>query len=235
MRIFSFLKKKSSSDKLLIEQLRDKIGVLPSNLSLYKTALTHKSISEEEHNERLEFLGDAILNSIVSEYLYKNFKNKDEGNLTKIRSRVVSRVNLNAVALKMGIESLIEFRKSLVLENSSLPGNALEAIIGAIYLYKGLKKAETFIVDKLINQYSEIDTIINTQINFKSQLLEWCQKEKRILSYLVSKKKTDGYQPFYEAVVIIDGIQYESGQGTSKKKAEQQAAKVSFEQLLMKN
>lgn len=231
MGLRTIFKKYSSAEKAFRKQIKLITGVNPVQLEYYQLAFTHKSVSESNHNERLEFLGDAILNSIVSKYLYKTFEDKDEGQLTQLRSRLVSRSHLNQLALELGISDLVDLRKSVKIQNSSIPGNTLEALIGAIYLDKGIRSAHSFVVNILISEKTDFENILNTTVNFKSKLLEYCQKEKIDLHYRV-KSDTKKEKPFYKATVVIEGKEMLSGKGTSKKKAEQEAAKATFNHLI---
>lgn len=209
-------------------------GLLPSNLQLYKTAFRHSSISENDFdsNERLEFLGDAILGAVIADYLYQKFPYKAEGYLTDIRSKMVNRSQLNLIAQKMGLSEMINYNDADALLNKrSLTGNALEALVGAIYLDKGFVKAKGFILKKIVKPFLDIDEIAITEFNYKSKLLEWSQKNGRVLYYAVKHHTRSRHRTLYRVVAIIDGKEYGQGEDTNKKNAEKLAAKSTFKVL----
>lgn len=225
MNIFLLFKKRSKEDKTYSRSVQKLIGLKPINLSLYKKAFTHKSISETQHNERLEYLGDAVLNSIVSEYLFSKFPHFDEGTLTKYRSKIVNRVQLNLIAKEMKLASFVDYRVNVNIENSSILGNALEALIGAVYLDHGYKKTVQFVETYLLMPFIDFNNIESSQENYKSIILEYTQKERKLLRYELEDISGDATQPQYLATVFIDNIKKGEGKGRSKKKAEQKAAK----------
>ncbi len=180
------LHSKDEREKHLYKSVKHLIGANPSNLELYRLAFLHASASREsvsksykESNERLEFLGDSVLGMITAAYLFKKFPFKDEGFLTEIRSRMVSRESLNVLGRKLGLEEVIEYenQRKTSLSRSSMYGDALEAFIGAIYLDKGFGFTQKFITQKILTQYFDLDTVVQNNPNFKSILIEWAQKE----------------------------------------------------------
>jgi ribonuclease-3 len=192
----------------------------------------HASASKEsisktykESNERLEYLGDSVLGMITAAYLFKKYPFKDEGFLTEIRSRMVSRESLNVLGRKLGLDEIIEFenQKRTILSRSSMYGDALEAFIGAIYLDKGFKFTQQFIIKKILTQYFDLETVVQNNPNFKSILIEWAQKEGKKAQFSLEEEGLHHNKEF-TAFVLIDGEKIAEGKGYSKKKAEQTAA-----------
>ncbi|HMY83898.1 MAG TPA: ribonuclease III [Saprospiraceae bacterium] len=210
------------------------LGYTPAHLELYVQAFKHKSNSVEvnghrQHNERLEFLGDAILNSIVAEYLYKKYPNGDEGFLTKMRSKIVKRKTLDAIGARMGIDDLMTIMNKTQISRSML-GNALEALVGAVYLENGYAFTRKFIVLEILRKYLDIHRLEGMDDNFKSQLLEWCQKNNMEVNYeLVSKYKFEKRDRF-KIAVMIQGEQVAEADDFNKKNAEQ----IASEKAMMK-
>ncbi len=203
--------------------LKNTIGFYPKKLSIYKLAFLHKSASAK-NNERLEFLGDAILSSVVANFLYEKFPYKKEGFLTKIRSRIVSRNNLNFVAKKLNLSKFMIFLN--VKDSKNIYGNTLEALIGAIFIDKGYEKTKKFIIRRIIDKYIDLNEIQKKDINFKSQLLELTQKNKKEMFfetklYIFEKNK-------FISKVFVNNEELGIGFGSSKKEAEQKASKESL-------
>ncbi len=235
---------KGSSDanarRTLRKAITHIIGDQPSNLGLYQLALRHTSASKEtaikgfrESNERLEYLGDAVLGMVIAEYLFKKYPYKDEGFLTEIRSRIVNRETLNGVARKIGLDRLIEYdgnRGRVMPMRTSMYGDALEALVGAIYLDKGFRFTKKFILNELLTHY-DLEDVVNNNINFKSRLIEWAQRTgKEIRFDIISEKGNSQYREFI-AQVTVNEEPFSTGSGYSKKKAEQSAAEKAFELL----
>ncbi len=202
--------------------------------------MRHTSVAKEkrkgflESNERLEYLGDAVLGMVVAEYLFNKYPFKDEGFLTEVRSRLVNREHLNQLAKKIGLSDLIEYSgspKGNTLSFKSIYGDALEALIGACYLDKGYKKTKIFILKKLLIPHVDLDLIISTTTNFKSKIIEWSQKENRNLIFEVNEISNNNHFKKFEAVILVDEKEVSKGQGLSKKKAEQNAAEKSCQIL----
>ena len=213
--------------------------VFPENIELYKLATKHRSIARQndiglrESNERLEYLGDAILGSVVAEYLFKKFPLKDEGFLTEIRSRIVNRDALNIAAKNMGIINIVEYsdnRKNR-LAYKSIFGDTLEALIGAIYLDKGYKLTRRFIVNKILKQQYDLDRIVNNNPNYKSKIIEWAHRQSKEIRFEISEIRGDSHNREFKADLILEGDIIAHGMGFSKKKAEQDAAQKSCEKL----
>jgi len=230
---FPFLKYYFSSNRVLFIRIKQIIGSTPYNLSCYQQSLRHHSTANKIHNsgskdsnERLEYLGDAVLNSVVAEYLFKKYPYKDEGFLTELRSKIVSRVSLNDLALKIGLSKLVDYdKKSMQNINlrNSIFGNALEAFIGAVFLDQGYKKSKYFIIEKLIRYHIDVDKLQQTEKNFKGRLIEFTQKAGLNLDFNVSEL-AHGKQKIYKLTVIIDDKVFGEAEHTNKKQAEQQAS-----------
>lgn len=234
LRPINFLKNYFSNDKKLFLSLRNILGFYPQNIQLYKQCLRHRSAAvlikdgADNSNERLEFLGDAVLGASVAHYLFRKFPFKDEGFLTKIRSRIVSRNNLNSLSRKLGLFEMIEVNRNNEQIYKSAGGDALEAFIGAVYLDQGYHEAQSFVINKLIKLHLDLDEILNTDKDFKSKLVEWSQKEKRTIRYEVAAEKGSGNAKYYVIDLYVDDIKQTTGNGNSKKIAEQHAAEKYF-------
>ena len=222
-----------SKDKLLTRKLNSLLGFTPKRLHLFKTAFYHKSMAPDDseslvgNNERLEYLGDAILSTVVAEYLYKKYPNKDEGFLTKMRSKIVKRKTLNTIADRMGLDVILsEYSQGKL--SSSMLGNALEALVGAIYMEFGYRKTRRYIVSNILRKYLDIHEMENFDDNYKSQLLEWCQKNNRGVEYkVISKFKFDKRDRF-RVGVFVDGKELSVAEDFNKKSAEQSASQVAL-------
>lgn len=241
--VSDFFKKGTDKDKKLAADLSQIIGSKPTNLTLYKLALQHTSASKEtskagfrESNERLEYLGDAILGAVIADFLFKKFPYKEEGFLTDIRSRIVNRESLNNLAKKIGLNKLIVFdgNRKTVLTHKSMNGDALEALVGAIYLDKGFKHCKKFIIKRLISPHFDLEKIVITNLNFKSLIIEWAQRENRNLRFEIIEEKGNLHNKEFIAQIVIDDKPFTTGSGYSKKKAEQAAAEKSCEILQLK-
>lgn len=240
-RIVKLFSVYSKEDKALADAIQQIVGKYPIKLSLYKLALSHSSASRlhtstgfRESNERLEYLGDAVLGAIVAEYLFKKYPFEDEGFLTEIRSRIVNRETLNEVARKLKIDELIQHdhnRKHLGTHRS-MNGDALEAIVGAVYLERGFLFCKHFVIDRLIHNYYDLHQVITNNKNFKSTLLEWAQKEGKELKFELVKEinNRNGYREFIVDLTISNGMNIRAN-GLSKKKAEQSAAEKACQSL----
>lgn len=214
-------------------QIKELIGFRAGNLSLYELALIPRSsspVSDDNilNNERLEFLGDAVLETVITDYLYQKYPDENEGFLTNVRSKFVNRENLNDIGKRLGLQEFVKPPVNHNLHGKNFLGNTLEALIGAIYLDKGFRFARKFIVQKLIEQDSGND-IENPEIsNHKSQIIEWGQKNKKELHFETNKVGTDS-SPMFISHLLIDGNKISSGQGKTKKEAEQNAAKMALD------
>jgi ribonuclease-3 len=223
-----------SPNKQLGLQLEHILGFRPVHLPYYQLALMHRSKIEElaQNNERLEFLGDAILGSIVAEYLFKKYPLQPEGYLTEVRSRIVRRETLNNVALRMGLNKLVQYNQNdRGLSRSHIFGNALEALIGAVYLDKGFAGTRTFILKQVIKPYVDLDEIENTDTNYKNQLLSWAQKLGHSLTFETLEEKTEGSRKVFTVGIMLNNELIASGNGYNKKEAGQVAAHKALETL----
>lgn len=236
-KILKIPKGKSTNDQKLIRAIQNIAGFTPSNLELYRLATVHSSIALEnrhglkESNERLEYLGDAILGAAVADYLFKKFPFKPEGFLTEIRSRIVNREALNQLARKIGVANIVQFDSKNSHLQQVILGNTLEAIVGAIYLDKGFLRTRKFVIDKMIAPNYDLEELVNSNSNFKSRIIEWAQREgKEVRFEIVNVKKAKNHKEF-TAQVLIDHEPKGTGYGNSKKKAEQDAAFKAIETL----
>lgn len=235
LALFPFLSKKSSGEELeIIQFVQRSFGYKPKNLELFKRALTHKSLannSEEISNERLEFLGDAILDSVIAEMLFHKYPNKDEGHLTKIKSKIVSRRTLSMIAEEMEIGEVLRYNRGRSIKMATIEGNAFEALVGALYLDAGYDTVQKSIGKHILRKYIDLNQILEEEIDFKSKLFIWSQKNRLPLEFEVVSEENHGASWKYVVMVLIKGKEYGRGSGSSKKKAEQAAAKETLELL----
>lgn len=227
-----------SKEKQLYKALKNLLGYYPGNIQLFRIALTHKSApqrflhNQNINNERLEYLGDAVLSSIIADYLYRKFPQHNEGFLTEIRSRIVSRSRFNRLAIKMGIDRLIFGPEDHRTTSKSIFGDTFEALIGAVYLDRGYKFTRRLVIHRIIGVHIDIEEILHTETNFKSRILEFIQREKKQLEFKVTGEIGEGYQKQYRIDLLIDGEVIASGQDFSIKGAEQVAAEKACDKLL---
>ena len=213
------------------------LGFYPRNIEIYKQALLHKSSSVKTqgrliNNERLEFLGDAILDAIVADIVYKKFEGKREGFLTNTRSKIVQRETLNNIAINIGLDKLIKYSSKQSSHNSYMSGNAFEALIGAIYLDRGYRACKKFMEERIIGQYISLDKISRKEVNFKSKLIEWSQKNKFEIEFrLIDQTLDDNQNPVFETQIIVENIPGGSGKGYSKKESQQEAAHITMSMI----
>ena len=207
------------------------LGFYPRDIRIYEQALLHKSSSVKSdkgrllNNERLEFMGDAILDAVVGDIVYQKFEGKREGFLTNTRSKIVSRESLNHVAEQIGLVKLIKFNTRQSAHNSYMGGNAFEALVGAIYLDRGYEYCKYFMEHRIIGQYLNLEKLSRKEVNFKSKLIEWTQKNKVVIAFeLVSQTLDEFNSPVFETEILIEGIQACKGKGYSKKESQQIAA-----------
>jgi ribonuclease III len=218
-------------EKQFTHRLKQILGFSPKNYRLYQLSLIHKSASSRfssnhnVNNERLEFLGDAILDTIVAEHLYLQFPDKDEGFLTQMRSKIVNRDTLRRISVKMGVANLVISQISRD-DHKSLYGDALEALIGAIYLDQGYKKTRRFILTRIINYHLNLQELSETEIDFKSRIIEWGQKNKKDINFTCQEQsdETEKAPVFVSHLLVLDEL-VGVGMGKSKKEAEQNAAR----------
>ncbi|OQA11353.1 MAG: Ribonuclease 3 [Bacteroidetes bacterium ADurb.Bin397] len=216
-----------SGDKELILSLRNILGFYPKNIAIYKLAFSHRSVAPttvngmQMSNERLEYLGDAVLGAIVAELLFRRFPFRDEGFLTEMRSRLVSREHLKSLALKIGLDKYIKNNSGPGMYRS-MYGDAFEALVGAIFLDKGYKAAEHFIVDRMIRLHVDLNDIELADSNFKSRIINWAQREKK--SIVFETLEEGNGNKLIKVRLVIDGEEISTGADFVKKKAEQIAA-----------
>lgn len=214
------------------------IGFYPHDISLYKLALMHKSMFKRNekgkpvNNERLEFLGDAILDATVGDIVYRHFPGKREGFLTNTRSKLVQREMLNKLAQEMGINQLICYSSHGSSHNSYMGGNAFEALVGAIYLDRGYDACMRFMKKRILSEMVNIDKVAYREVNFKSKLIEWSQKNRVMLEFkIIEQKKDEQGSPMFRYAVEIEGIAGCEGTGYSKKESQQMASKLTLARL----
>ena len=225
-------------EKELFSSLYGILGFYPRNIEYYKQALMHKSIRKRNdkgkplNNERLEFLGDAILDAAVGYIVYRHYEGKREGFLTNTRSKLVSRDTLGKLAVEMGLGNLLLSASHSTSHNSYVEGNAFEALVGAIYLDRGYEACLAFFEKQILGKYIDIDKVAFKEVNFKSKLLEWSQKNRVRLEFKMLKQKTDDNgSPIFSFQVMLEGVDGEKGSGYSKKEAQQQASKDTLQRL----
>lgn len=215
------------------------MGFVPGNLMLYRLAFRHKSVAQvikkgvKNSNERLEFLGDAVLGSVVAEILFKMYPYEDEGFLTELRSKIVSRINLNQLGRKLGFEQLVEFDTRVIntSRQSSLLGDAFEALVGAVYLDKGYDFTKNFLINRIIKSHIDIHTLEKTETNFKSKLIEWCQRHGKDITFELTTNQQGENAKLFTVQANIDGEILGSGKEFNKKTAEKLAAEKACEAL----
>ncbi len=222
--------KKSSFDK----QVENVLGLKPGNITLYNTALSHRSVKDtpDENNERLEYLGDAILSGIVADYLFKRYPYKGEGFLTEMRSKMVNRQQLNDIAVKMGLKKITLFNKfDNSLKNSQIFGNTLEAVVGAVYLDKGYRKTHQWVLKQIVIPHMFVDDLEAIDINLKNKLIGWAAKNGKNLVFEVAEEKLNNGRRTFIINTVIDGEIITEGKGYNKKDASQIAAQLAIEKL----
>jgi len=237
MALFSH---RSPEDQALSDYIHSILGFRPKNIALYQLAFTHKSKSEESvgdyrlSNERLEYLGDAVLEIVVADYLFHTYPTQPEGFLTEMRSRIVSRASLNKLAQKLGFDDYIKYKHENTQAGASfrsLGGNVFEALMGAIYLDRGFHFSQHIIVDRIIRLHIDLDELQNTDVNFKSKLLEWAQKHKKHLEFRMLEEIGEGHRKEFHVQVFIDEQPYGEATFRSIRGAEQLAAEKTYNML----
>ena len=225
------LRRNFGRDKAYYRIIDAMFGFVPHNIELYKLALIHKSASliledgRPINNERLEFLGDAVIESVTSDYVFIEFPEQDEGFMTQLRSRIVSRQSLNALAVKLGLDKQVIAGAGAGLAQKHIFGDAFEAMMGAVYLDQGYEFVNRLLINNIYRRFLNVDELTLSETDYKSRLIEWCQKHHRQVLFRTEHDK--GYapnHPVFFATVLVDGIEVGHGSGDSKKEAEQQAA-----------
>lgn len=241
MPIYSFYKLHLSSDREYVKVLRNLLGFVPGNLSLYQMAFRHKSVAmtiregAKNSNERLEFLGDAVLGSVVAEILFKKYPYKGEGFLTEMRSKIVSRANLNQLSRKLGLDELIQYDSRMIhspnMQAGSLLGDAFEALIGAVYLDKGYAFTKNFLITRIIQPHVDIQTLESTETNYKSRLIEWGQQTGKEVVFVLSDQSDISNPRIFTIDALVNGEVFGTGKDYNKKSAEKIAAEKACEVL----
>ena len=219
-----FKEEKGASFK---KQLKNVLGFNPGSLSLYKAALTHRSVREnaDENNERLEYLGDAILSAMTADYLFKRYPYREEGFLTEMRSKMVNRQQLNEIALRMGLKKITLYNKSDgSLKTSQIFGNTLEALVGAIYLDRGYKKTSKWVAERIIMPHMFIDDLEILEINHKNKLYGWANKNGKVLEFETIEERIENGRRLFTIAAVVDGSKISEGKAFNKKDASQIAA-----------
>jgi len=226
-----FPKESGSSFK---KHLKNVLGFTPGNTSLYKAALTHRSVREssDQNNERLEYLGDAILSALVADYLFKRYPYKEEGFLTEMRSKMVNRQQLNEIALRMGLKKITLYNKSdSSLKISQIFGNTLEALVGAIYLDKGYKKTSKWVAERIILPHMFMEDLEILEINHKNKLYGWANKNGKVLEFETVNENIENGRRLFTIAAVVEGVVIAEGKAFNKKDASQIAAQIAVEKL----
>ncbi len=225
---------KLPSNSSFEKQLHNLLGIKPGNSVLYHTALSHRSVKEgaDENNERLEYLGDAVLSAIIADYLFKRYPYKGEGFLTEMRSKMVNRQQLNDIALKMGLKKITLYNKfDNALKGSQIFGNTLEALVGAIYLDKGYNKTKKWVLQRIIIPYLFMDDLELIDINLKNKLIGWASKNGKVLSFETVEEKLQNSRRIFTIAAVLDGEIIAQASAYNKKEASQVAAQLAIEKL----
>lgn len=229
-----------SSDRHFVRSLKNLLGFVPGNLYLYHLAFRHKSVATpikggaKNSNERLEFLGDAVLGSVVAELLFKKYPYRGEGFLTEMRSKIVSRAHLNQLSRKIGLDEMLQYDSRMISfpnKQGSLLGDAFEALIGAVFLDKGYAFTRNFIINRIIKPHVDIHLLEQTETNFKSRLIEWCQQTGREVVFVQTDNSEGDNSKMFTIDALINGEVYGTGKDYSKKSAEKIAAEKACEVL----
>jgi ribonuclease-3 len=230
----NFFNRFSEEDKALQKALKNILGYKPGYLPYYVSAITHRSQSDliATNNERLEYLGDAFIGSIVGEYLFKKYPTRDEGYLTEMRSKIVSRQSLNEIALRMGMQKIVRFNKNdKMLRRSHIFGNALEALVGAVYLDVGFEKTRKFILKRVLATYIDMEELETTEYNFKNKLYTWAQRKGKQIEFVTISEKLEAGRKIFTVGIEADGETIMTASGYTKKEAGQLAAQKALEKV----
>ena len=220
-------------------KLKDTLDIIPKNKDLFKIAFTHSSLNKKDNQgnkinyERLEFLGDSIFSMIISQYIFFNFPDANEGELTKLKAKIISRENLNQIGEKMGLLNFIEIKNQKNF-GKNIYGNLLESLIGALFLDQGFETTKNYIINKIIKPYINLDSINISILSYKSLILELAQKRKRKITFKTNIKNENDSNTNFSSNLYLDGKFVSNSNGFSKKKAEENVSKKSFEKLKQK-
>ena len=234
MGILERIIKSDSSAASFRKQLKNVLGFAPGKIVLYKTALTHRSLKDksDENNERLEYLGDAVLSAVIADFLFKRYPYKEEGFLTEMRSKMVNRNQLNDIAIKMGLKKISYFNKfDGSLKMSQIFGNTLEAVVGAIYLDKGFNKTNQWIMERIIQPYLFLDDLELLEINHKNKLYGWANKNSKTLEFETLDEHMEAGRRLFTVGAVVDGQLLAQGKAYNKKDASQIAAQAAIDKL----
>jgi len=227
-----------SKDKEFVSLLKKQIKISPNNLRLYELAFLHRSASltlpdgSVVNNERLEFLGDAIIDAVIADFLFRKFPNEREGFLTRMRSKIVNRGHLDSIASQMGlVEVVVSYATNTETVKKRICGEALEALMGAMYLDKGYDKTHKYITSHILTNYIDLNKLVQTETDFKSRLLEWGQKYKLQVEFETIENYYDKSEKglLFSVRVIISTVPIAKGKGKSKKEAEQMASQMALD------
>jgi len=224
----------SRDQRVFFKQLHNLLGFAPGQLNLYRTALSHRSVKEgaDENNERLEYLGDAILSGVVADYLFKRYPYKGEGFLTEMRSKMVNRATLNEVALRMGLKKITYYNKSdSSLKISQIFGNTLEALVGAVYLDIGYERTRRWVFQRIVIPHMFMEDLENLEINHKNKLYGWANKNGKTLEFETLDEKIEKGRRLFRVGAVVDGELIAEGKAYNKKDASQIAAQLAVEKL----
>ncbi len=229
-----FLYRFVTRKRQLYRDLYNLLGFAPGNFSLYEVALSHRSSKEKflESNERLEYLGDAILGAIIGDYLFRKYPYKTEGYLTEMRSKIVNRQQLNEIAIKMGLRKLTIYDKyNSFLKISQIFGNTLEALVGAVYLDKGYNRTKQFVYKRIIIPYIDLEVLESVEMNHKNKLYGWANKNGKTLEFELLEEQMDNGRRIFTVGAVVDGELICSGKAFNKKDASQIAAQQAIDLL----
>lgn len=230
MQSISGIRNFFSKEKKFISSLRNLLGFTPDNIAVYHLAFRHRSTASEHpsgvklSNERLEYLGDAILGAVIAEMLFKKFPYREEGFLTEMRSRLVNREHLNKLAMKLGIDHFMNGSIDPAAKNRSAYGDAFEALIGAVYLDKGYDRTKRLIINRFVKHHVDLEGLEILDSNFKSRLINWAQRERKVIEFELLEELENGGKRLLRVRVLVDGAEMARGEDYSKKRAEQIAA-----------
>ena len=236
--LFDHIRLLFHKDKELYYALRELLGVSPRRIHYYQTALSHRSLAQHDdkgtplNNERLEFLGDAVIELVVSDILYDRFPNKPEGFLTRLRSRIVQRSTLNQLADQTGLARLIRQEPHVAVHRNNIPGNTFEAIMGALYLDRGYEACLKFFDERILGRHLNLEALSKKDANFKSKLLEWAQKNKLIVEFrLVFERHNNDNTAHFRSAAWIEGLNAGQGDGFNKRESQQRAAEKALQKV----
>ncbi len=233
--LFTSSQKRTEDELRLTRFMIDQFGYRPKDISYFKVAVTHKSVLNKGHyldsNERLEFLGDSILGSVIAEWLYLKFPNEDEGYLTQLKSKIVSRKILSEIAEKLKVRTVINYQEGRSINIATIEGNCIEALFGAMYLDGGFEAVKTSITKFIFGKYVDVKKLLAEEIDFKSKLLILCQRNRWELDFKIINESQSPNQHAYEIAVIINSENYGTGSANSKKEAEQLASKIALQKI----